>query len=87
VTAGPQRLLLSKHLAAVFVPSCLIILHEWRQREWIARVLDTEDAQQKAVDKEQGAAERNDCDLLRLGLSNSWDLDSERDRAKRQNTI
>ena len=64
-----------------------MILHEGRQREWIARVLDTEDAQQEAVDKEQGAAKRNDCDLLRLGLSNSWNLDRERDRAKRQDTV
>jgi hypothetical protein len=81
VTAGPRHVF-SKHLAAVFVPSDYIILHEGRQREWIARVLDTEHAQQKAVDKEQGATERNDCDLLRLGFSNSWDLDSKRDRAK-----
>jgi len=63
----------------VAAPSILSPLHERWQGKWISAVLDTEYAQQKAVDKEQNATESDNSDLLGLSISNSWDLDGESD--------
>ena len=68
----------------VAAPLIFSPLHERWQGKWISAVLDTEYAQQEAVDKEQNATESDDSDLLGLSISNSWDLDSESDDTERQ---
>lgn len=62
-------------------------LHKRGQRKGISSVLDTEHAQQKAVDEEKNAAPSNDGDLLRLLVGDSRDLDGQGDGAERQDTI
>lgn len=62
-------------------------LHKRGQRKGVSSVLDTEHAQQEAVDEEKNTAPSNDGDLLGLLVGNSRDLDGQGDGAERQDTI
>lgn len=65
----------------------LHLLHERRQGEWVTAIFDAEDAQEKAVYQEQDQTPNDHGDLLSLGVSHAWDLDSQRDGAEREHTI
>ena len=66
---------------------CYRYLHERGKRERVARVLEAEDAQQKAIHEEQYCAPDKDCNLLSLGISHARHFDSQSDGAKGEQTV
>ena len=62
-------------------------LHERWQGEWVAAILDAEDAQEEAVYQEEDQTPDDHCDLLSLGVGHARNFDSQGDGAEREHTV
>jgi hypothetical protein len=62
-------------------------LHERRQGKRVARVLLTEDAEEKTVYHEKDAAPREESHALRPGVAHPWNFDGQGNAGKSEDTI
>lgn len=62
-------------------------LHERWEREGVSSVLDTENAEKKAVEQKQHHTPNQYSDLLRLGISHARHLGRERNGAERKESV